>query len=199
VSAPRRHQQWHMVPFSRRGGHRIFFRSCRLPACPNVFQSRQHAAGSHRWCDVFARAARGRYLRQQPRNAAEIPEGSTLPDREEGIMTMSEYEERFPSSTLSLHQTFAEARGFNRGRLCSRPFWLAAALLGVMSMTMNAVSHHTIQSGQVTACNYASPASDDPLAAIRGSGFGEHSTAWPFRRPRSRRPCVDRRSCTARP
>jgi len=55
---------------------------------------------SHRWCDVFARAARGRYLRQQPRNAPDIPEGSTLPDRGEGIMTMSEYEERFRSSTL---------------------------------------------------------------------------------------------------
>ena len=142
MSAPRGHQQRHMVPFSRRGGHRISFRSCRLPACPNVFQSRQHAAGSHRWYDVFARAVRGRYLRQQPRNVPEIPEGSTLPDREEGIMTMSEYEERFRSSTLSLHQTFAEARGFNRGRQRSRPFWLAAAaLVGVMSMTM------TIQSG----------------------------------------------------
>ena len=57
---------------------------------------------------------RGRYLRQQPRNAPEIPEGSTLPDRGEGIMTMSEYEERFRSSTLSLHHTFAEARGPNR-------------------------------------------------------------------------------------
>jgi hypothetical protein len=60
---------------------------------------------------------------------------------------MSEYEERFRSSTLSLHQTFAEARGPNRGRLRGRPFWLAAALVGVMSMTMNVVSHHTIQSG----------------------------------------------------
>ena len=62
-------------------------------------------------------------------------------------MTMSEYEERFRSSTLSLHQTFAEARSLNRGRLRSRPFWLAAALVGVMSMTMNVVSHHTIPSG----------------------------------------------------
>jgi hypothetical protein len=62
-------------------------------------------------------------------------------------MTMSEYEERFRSSTLSLHQTFAEARGPNRERRRSRPFWLAAALVGVMSMTMNVVSHHTIQSG----------------------------------------------------
>jgi hypothetical protein len=62
-------------------------------------------------------------------------------------MTMSEYEERFWSSTLSLHQIFAEDRGPNRGRLRSRHFWLAAALVGVMSMTMNLVSHHTIQSG----------------------------------------------------
>ncbi len=62
-------------------------------------------------------------------------------------MTMSEYEERFRSPTPSLHQTFAEARGPNRGRRRSRPFWVAAALVGVMSMTMNAVSHHTIHSG----------------------------------------------------
>jgi len=39
------HQQRHMVRFSRRGGHRISFRSCRLPTCSDVFQSRQHAAG----------------------------------------------------------------------------------------------------------------------------------------------------------
>jgi hypothetical protein len=62
-------------------------------------------------------------------------------------MTMNEYEERFWSSTLSLHQTFAEARGPNRGRRRSRPFWLAAALVGVKSMAINVVSHHTIQSG----------------------------------------------------
>ena len=63
-------------------------------------------------------------------------------------MTMSEYEERFRSSTLSLHQTFAEARGHNRGRLRARPFWLAAALVGVMSMTMNVVSHHHSEWGK---------------------------------------------------
>jgi len=62
-------------------------------------------------------------------------------------MTMSEYEERFPSSTLSLHQTYAEARGPNQGRRWSRPFWLAASLVGVMSMPINVVWHHTIQSG----------------------------------------------------
>ena len=62
-------------------------------------------------------------------------------------MTMSEYEERFRSSTLSLHQTLAEARGPNRGRRRNRPFWVATALVGVMSMTMNVMSHHTIHSG----------------------------------------------------
>jgi hypothetical protein len=62
-------------------------------------------------------------------------------------MTMSEYEERFRSPTPSLHQTFAEARGPNRGRRWSQPFWVAAALVGMMSMTMKVVSHHTIHSG----------------------------------------------------
>ena len=62
-------------------------------------------------------------------------------------MTMSEYEERFRSPTPSLHETFAEARNPNRGRWRSRPFWVAAALVGVMSMTMKVVSHHTIHSG----------------------------------------------------
>jgi hypothetical protein len=99
---------------------------------------------SQRWCDLFAR---GRYLRQQPGNAPEIAEGSTLPDRGVGIMTMSEYEERFRSPRPSLHQSFAEARGPNRGRRRSRPFWVAAALVGVMSMTMNVMSHHTVHSG----------------------------------------------------
>jgi hypothetical protein len=61
-------------------------------------------------------------------------------------MTMSEYEERFRSPTPSLHQT-SEARGPNRGRRGSRPFWVAAALVGVMSMTMKVASHHTIHGG----------------------------------------------------
>ena len=62
-------------------------------------------------------------------------------------MTMSEYEDRFRSSTPSLHQVFTEARGSNRRRRRSRPFWVAAALVGAMSMTMNVVSHHTNHSG----------------------------------------------------
>jgi hypothetical protein len=63
------------------------------------------------------------------------------------MMTMSEYEERFRPPTPSLHQTFAEARGPNRGQRRSRPFWVAAALVGVMSMTVKVVSHHTAHSG----------------------------------------------------
>jgi hypothetical protein len=62
-------------------------------------------------------------------------------------MTMSEYEERFRSPTPSLHEAFAEARGSNRARRRGRPFWVAAALVGAMSMTMNVVSHRTIHGG----------------------------------------------------
>jgi len=62
-------------------------------------------------------------------------------------MTMSEYEERFRSPTPSLHQVFAEARGSNRARRRRRPFWVAAVLVGTMSVTMNVVSHRTIDSG----------------------------------------------------
>jgi hypothetical protein len=72
-------------------------------------------------------------------------------------MTMSEYEERFRSPTPSLHQALAEARGSDRARRRSRPFWVAAALVGAMSMTMNVVSHRTIQSGasnRVPLCEY---------------------------------------------
>jgi hypothetical protein len=59
-------------------------------------------------------------------------------------MTMSEYEERFRSSTLSLHQTFAEARVPSRGRLRGRPFWLAAALVGdVDDNERRVASHHS--------------------------------------------------------
>ena len=72
-------------------------------------------------------------------------------------MTMSEYEERFRSPTPSLHQVFAEAGGPNRVRRRSRPFWVAAALVGAMSMTMNVVSHRTIHSAasnRVPLCEF---------------------------------------------
>jgi hypothetical protein len=62
-------------------------------------------------------------------------------------MTMSEYEERFRRPTPSLHQIFAAARGTNRERRGSLPLWVAAALVGVMTMTCKVPSHHTIHSG----------------------------------------------------
>jgi hypothetical protein len=133
--------------FSCRSGHRILSSGLSITGLLKRLSIDAACRQSQRWCDLFGRAATGRYLRQQPGNAPEIPEGSTLPDRGEGIMTMSEYEERFRFPTPSLHQTFAEARGPNRGRRRSRPFWVAAALVGVMSMTMKVVPHHTIHSG----------------------------------------------------
>jgi len=84
---------------------------------------------------------------QQPGHALEIPEGSSLPERREVIMSMSEYEERFRSSTPSLHQIFAAARGANRQRRDSRRLWAAAASVGVLMMTCKIASHHTVHSG----------------------------------------------------
>jgi hypothetical protein len=84
---------------------------------------------------------------QQPGHALEIPEGSSLPERREVIMSMSEYEERFRSSTPSLHQIFAAAREANRQRRDSRRLWVAAALVGVLMMTCKIASHHTVHSG----------------------------------------------------
>ena len=72
-------------------------------------------------------------------------------------MTMSEYEERFRSPTPSPHQALAEARGSNRARRRSRPFWVAAALVGAMSMTINVASHRTIHGGasnRTPLCEY---------------------------------------------
>jgi len=62
-------------------------------------------------------------------------------------MIMSEYEELFRSPAPSLHQTFAATRGPNRERQRSRRLWVAAALVGVMTMTCKVASHHTIHSG----------------------------------------------------
>lgn len=61
-------------------------------------------------------------------------------------MTMSEYEERFLAPIPSLHQTFVVARGPNRARRGIRRFWVGAALVGVMTLTCNAVLHHAVQS-----------------------------------------------------
>ena len=80
-------------------------------------------------------------------NALEIPEGSSLPDRREVIMSMSEYEERFHPPTPSLHQIFTAARGPKRERRGSLPLWVTVALVGVMTMTCKVTSHHTVHSG----------------------------------------------------
>jgi hypothetical protein len=58
-------------------------------------------------------------------------------------MTMSEYEERFRTPAPSLHQIVAAARGPNATRRRSRRFWVAASLLGVLTVTMEIASHHT--------------------------------------------------------
>ena len=58
-------------------------------------------------------------------------------------MTMSEYEERFRPPAPSLHQTFAEVRGPNRGGKGGRRLWVAAALVAVMTITSKAALHHS--------------------------------------------------------
>jgi len=79
---------------------------------------------SHSADAIGSRGHRGGVIAaRQSRNAPEIPEGSTLPDRREVIMIMSGYEERFRSPTPSLHQLFADARGSNRGRWRNRRLW----------------------------------------------------------------------------
>jgi len=77
-------------------------------------------------------------------------------------MTMSEYEERFRTPAPSLHQIFAATRGPNATRRRTRRFWVAASLLGVLTVTMEIASHHTAPVVLVTNRRYASPASDEP-------------------------------------
>src|SRR5262249_56843999 len=94
------------------------------------------ATGSH--------GRRGRVVsRRQRGNAPEISEGSTFSDLREVIMTMSEYEERFRPPAPSLHQTFAEIRGPNRGERRSRRLWVTAALVGAMALTSKTTLHHS--------------------------------------------------------
>jgi hypothetical protein len=78
-----------------------------------------------------------------PDNILEISGGSTFFNLREVIMTMSEYEERFRPPAPSLHQTFAEVRGPNRGGKQRRRLWVTAALLGVMTITSKAALHHS--------------------------------------------------------
>src|SRR5215475_7496650 len=78
----------------------------------------------------------------------------------EVIMTMSEYEERFRPPAPSLHQTFAEARGRNRGGR-GRRLWVVAALIGVMTITSKAALHHSshangsqVSKSGIQACDF---------------------------------------------
>ena len=91
----------------------------------------------------------------------EISEGSTFSNAREVIMTMSEYEERFRPPARSLHQTFAEVRGFTRGGRRSRRLWVTAALFGVMAITSKAALHHSshanvpqVSNSGIQACDF---------------------------------------------
>ena len=102
-----------------------------------------------------------RCLGQQPVNTPEISEGSTFSNLREVIMTMSEYEERFRPSAPSLHQTFTEVRGPNRGGGRSRRLWVSAALVGVMTITSKAALHHSsdasgsqVSKSGIQACDF---------------------------------------------
>ena len=109
----------------------------------------------------FAWTSRRRCLGQQPVNTPEISEGSTFSNLREVIMTMSEYEERFRPPAPSLHQTFTEVRGPNRGGRRSRRLWVSAALVGVMTITSKAALHHSsdangsqVSKSGIQACDF---------------------------------------------
>ena len=117
---------------------------CRLRSHSNVVQSTGRAAG-HSVDAMGSHKRRGEVIAGQQRGKKpEIPEGSTLLDRREVIMIISEYAERFQSTTPSLHQTLAAIRGPDRGRQRSRRLWVAAALVGVMTLTCKVASHHPV-------------------------------------------------------
>jgi len=77
-------------------------------------------------------------------------------------MSMSEYEERFRPQTPSLHQVFAAARGPKSERRGNLRLWVAAALVGVMTMTC-----------KVGVSSYRSPWNSRWLA---GMGFRDPMT-----------------------
>jgi len=76
-------------------------------------------------------------------------------------MTMSEYEERFRPPAPSLHQTFTDFRGPNRGGGRSRRLWVTAALISVMTITSKAALHHSshadgsqVSKSGIQACDF---------------------------------------------
>ena len=119
---------------------------------------RQHAPGH----SVDATGSRGRRGGVVFRTTAgKYPEGSTLSNAREVIMTMSEYEERFRPPAPSLHQTITEARGPNRRGGRSRRLWATAALIGVMTITSKAALHHSshadgsqVSKSGIQACDF---------------------------------------------
>jgi len=111
---------------------------CRLRDHSYVVGSARHAPG-HSSDATGSQGRRGGVLcGQQPG----ISEDSTFSNLREVIMTMSEYEERFRPPAPSLHQTFEDVRGLNRGR-GSRRLWVVAALIGGMTITAKAALHHS--------------------------------------------------------
>ena len=158
VSSPR-HSNGHIAPLisaatSVAGCSAL----CRLRDHSYVVGSTQHAPGH----SVEATGSHGRRgLRTTAGNAREISEGPAFSSLREVIMTMSEYEERFRPPAPSLHQTFTEVRGPNRGGRRSRRLWVAAAVVGVITITTKAALHHSpyangspISKSGVDACNF---------------------------------------------
>src|SRR5215472_10147109 len=97
--------------------------------------------------------------RRLPDNSRELSEGSTFSNAREVIMT--EYEERFRPPAPSVHQTFTEVQGPNRGGRRSRRLWVTAALIGVMTITSKAALHHSshangsqVSKSDIQACDF---------------------------------------------
>jgi len=57
-------------------------------------------------------------------------------------MSVSEYEERFRPPAPSLHQIFAATKGRRQRR--RRRIWVAAAVVGVLTIACRVVSHHAV-------------------------------------------------------
>ena len=58
-------------------------------------------------------------------------------------MTVREYEERFRPPAPSVHQALIDMHGPKWTRRRRRRLWIAAALLGLMTATMETASHRT--------------------------------------------------------
>jgi|SRR5215831_5446394 len=113
---------------------------------------------------VMRRAHKDVEAALSPESSREISQGSTFSNLREVIMTMSEYEERFRPPAPSLHQTFAEVRGPDRGGRRSRRLWVTAALVGVMTITSKAALHHSshadgsqVSKSDIQACDFIHP------------------------------------------